>query len=244
VTNIILLVKDRPRLTEQTYRTLYEETPRDQFNLVTVDDGSWPETSKIIERYARRDNHEVVTFLKSVSVVGFLRNVGVWTSERFFGRGEYLCTIDNDISFLSPYWLTKMEYAMSILHQPEGREDGKGYSLLGGYRHPFHGINHKSFHEGEFAGAQDTYVEETDAVAGYMHFMRWATWDLHGPYDQHAKGVCQSEDWALCQSIIRTGGHVGYVHPPVIANCGLTNSENQPAVGHGEFKRYPGLIYE
>jgi glycosyltransferase involved in cell wall biosynthesis len=238
MTNVILLVKDRPRLTEQTLRTLYEETPRDQFNLVIVDDGSWPETTQILSRYSRRDNCEIVTFLKSVSVVGFLRNVGAWTSERFFGRGEYLCFIDNDLAFL-PNWLTRMQTALDYtLLYPDGKEDGRRYSILGGYRHPHHGINHTS------NGSAIETVEETDAVAGYMHFMRWATWDLHGPYDQHAKGVCQSEDWAICQSVRQEKGVVGYVQPPTIANCGLTNSERNPAVGHESFMRYAGLIYE
>ncbi len=243
MTNIILLVKDRPRLTEQTLRTLYEETPRDQFNLVIVDDGSWPETAQILSRYSRRDNCEVVTFLRSVGIVGFLRNVGVWTSERYFGRGDYLMTIDNDISFLNSRWLSTMIDALDhVMQYPDGKEDGRYYSILGGYRHPHHGINHTAKLVG--MGQPDITVEETDAVAGYMQFMRWATWDLHGPYDQHAKGVCQSEDWAICQSIVQSKGCVGYVHPPVIANCGITNSEGKPAVGHAEFPRIPGLIYE
>jgi glycosyltransferase involved in cell wall biosynthesis len=242
MTNIVLLVKDRPRLTEQTLRTLHEETPRDQFNIVCVDDGSWPETSQILSRYSRRENCEIVTFLKSVSVVGFLRNVGAWTSERFFGRGDYLCFIDNDIAFLDG-WLPKISEALDhVLVHPDGKEDGRQFGILGGYRHPHHGVNHRTGLMG--MGLPTIHVEETDAVAGYMHFMRWQTWDLHGPYDQHAKGVCQSEDWAICQSIVQAKGHVGYVHPPVIANCGLTNSERNPAVGHESFVRYPGLIYE
>lgn len=243
MTNIVLLVKDRPRLTEQTLRTLYEETPRDQFNLVIVDDGSWPETAQILARYSRRDNCEVMTFLRSVSIVGFLRNVGVWTSERFFGRGDYLCTIDNDIAFLHD-WMLKMIDAMESLPST--------VKMLGGYRHPFHGVN------ATWGLPHSRKFEETDAIAGYMHFMEWSIWDSFGPYDQHAKGVCQSEDFAFCQRIKESrseggsyedpnpllGYTVGYIHPPVIANCGITNSEGKPAIGHEQFPRIPGLIYE
>ncbi len=254
MTNIILLVKDRVRLTEQCLRTLYEETPRDQFNLVIVDDGSWPETAQILARYSRRDNCEVVTFLRSVGIVGFLRNVGVWTSERYFGRGDYLCLIDNDIAMLHD-WLPKMIEALD--HVWTGADDtADTYKVLGGYRHPFHGVNHTSALVG--MGRPDTTVEETDAVAGYMHFMKWSTWDDFGPYDQHAKGVCQSEDFAFCQAVKRgnpvrgveqtfadiVNGKVGYIHPPVIANCGITNSEGKPAIGSESFPRIAGLIYE
>lgn len=244
MTNIVMLVRDRPRLTEQTLRTLYEETPRDQFNLTIIDDGSWPETTTILSRYAVRDNCQVVTFLRPVSVVGFLRNIGAKAAELTFGRGQFLCFIDNDIAFLDR-WLDKMIQAKEqIKVYPDGREDGKGYAVLGGYRHPFHGINQTSFLEGEFQGATNLSIGETDAVAGYMHFMRWECWDLYGPYDAHAKGVCQSEDWAFCRKVIANKGHVGYVFPPVIANCGLTNSEGKPAVGHELFYRYAGLVYE
>ncbi len=243
MTNIVLLVKDRVRLTEQCLRTLYEETPRTEFNLLIMNDGSWPETGKIIERYTTRENCEAIHLVKSVGIVGWLRNVGVWASERYFGRGDYLCTIDNDIAFLHD-WLPKMIQAKEQIRVYPGSDNDKRYTLLGGYRHPHHGVNNTSFIEGEFQGALNLRVEETDAVAGYMHFMTWAAWDMYGPYDQHAKGVCQSEDWAMCMKVKEQRGHVGYVHPPVIANTGLTNSEGKPAVGHAEFRRYPGLVYE
>ncbi len=227
MTSIVLLVKDRPRLTEQTLRTLYEETPRDQFNLVIIDDGSWPETAQILARYSRRDNCEVVTFLRSVGIVGFLRNVGVWTSERFFGRGDYLYLSDNDIVFRDGWhnYLTGMYRHGNV-------------KVLGGYRHPFHGVN------GEQGFSSWGKIEETDAVAGYSMLMSWDVWDKYGPFDQHAKGVCQSEDFAFCHKITQDGGKVGYSIVPQIYNCGITNSEGKPAIGHEQFPRVPGLVYE
>jgi len=231
MTNIVLLVRDRPRLTEQTLRTLYEETPRDQFNLVIVDDGSWPETTQIISRYSRRENCEVVTFLKPVGIVGFLRNVGVWTSERVFGRGEWLYLSDNDVVFREA-WLT---YMTGMLYHGGGT---KQVRVLGGYRHPFHAVNEKV---GWSSWGQ---IELTDAVAGYSMLMNWNTWDKFGPFDQHAKGVCQSEDYAFCQKITQAGDSVGYASYPHIFNCGITNSEGKPAIGSESFPRQPGLIYE
>jgi hypothetical protein len=231
--NIILLVKDRPRLTEQTLRTLYMHTDKSAFNLTVVDDGSWPETTQILRRYEGYGNIEIVTFLHSVSIVGFLRNVGVWASERFFGRGDYLYHSDNDIAF-TPRWLDIMTDRLDFVHS-------LNVCILGGYRHPFHGLRDgaltTALHEGEG-------VDLTDAVAGYSHLMKWSTWDQYGPYDQHAKGVCQSEDFAICQKIKADHGHVGYIHTPVIHNCGLTNSEGKPAIGAEHFPRIPGLVYE
>lgn len=228
MTNIILLVRDRPRLTEQTLRTLYEETPRDQFNLVIVDDGSWPETSKIIERYSRRDNCEIVTFLKPVSIVGFLRNVGIWTSERFFGRGDYLVCLDNDTAMLN-HWLPEMTKAMEL--NPE-------VAILGGCRHPYHGVNET------LAMGNGRSVELTDAVAGYSLMMRWETWDCYGPFASNQKGVGASEDFDLCRRISADGHRVGYINPPTLLHTGIRNTDGKPATGHEVMSKIPGIIYE
>ncbi len=228
MTNIVLITKNRERLLRQCLKSLYKNTPHDQFNLMIVDDGSrFPEGElSPIEELAceGHTNWTALINFHSIGIVGFLRNIGAAASERYFGRGEYLCFIDNDIAF-RPNWLQKMIFA------------AKSWTpcpfVLGGYQHPFHGTN-----------KEYTQVHETDAVAGYMHFTEWATWDGYGPYDQHAKGVCQSEDFAFCQKIAKDGGKVGYIHPPVILNCGITNSEGNPAVGSENFLRLDGYIYE
>ena len=222
--NVVLLVKDRPRLTEQCLKTLYENTPEDQFNLTILwDGGTNDETLNVLEFYGKKANTKLVILVDSIGIVGWLRNVGASASERYFGRGDYLVQCDNDIAFL-PNWLPKMITVMQSQAPP---------AILGGYRHPYHGVN-----------AEHVGWQETDAVAGYMHFMKWITWDTMGPYDDHAKGVCQSEDFKMCQDIKRLGGRVGYIHPPVILNCGITNSEGKPAVGSEQFIRVPGYIYE
>lgn len=227
MTNIVLLVKDRPRLTSQCLKTLYENTPNDQFNLLVMNDGSMVPTVDELGGYVDHDNFRCITMNRSIGIVGWLRNVGASASERYFGRGEWICFIDNDIAFL-PNWLPKMIAVMQHESNP---------IVLGGYRHPFHGPQ-LDIEAGRFGW------QSTDAVAGYMHFMTWDTWDKYGPYDQHAKGVCQSEDFAFCQKIIADGGKVGYIHPPVILNCGVTNSEGKPAVGSESFLRVPNYVYE
>ncbi len=241
-----MICRDRPRLTEQCLRTLYANTDFNSFNLVIVDDGSRYETREILMRYAIRKNCEVVTFLKSVGIVGFLRNVGAWASERFFGRGDYVCFLDNDVALLVN-WLERMTMVL----------DHDEPAVLGGCRHPFHGVTLE-------VNARRFGWQRTDAVAGYSMMMRWGTWDLYGPFDQHAKGTGQSEDYAFCQRA-RNGGKgriggpyqwvdgeptelpvnfVGYIHPPVLAHCGLVNSDGQPATGHESIARIPGLLYE
>jgi|SRR6185369_4068610 len=234
--NIILLVKDRPRLTEQCLKTLYANTPEDQFNLTIMDDGSAGPTIDVICRYVHpKANCRLVSFPESIGIVGFLRNVGAAASERYFGRGEYLYFSDNDIYFKHG-WLNWMK-GMMMFAEPQVK-------VLGGYRHPFHGVNQR------LGWSSWGETETTDAVAGYSMLMRWETFDKYGPFDQHSKGVCQSEDFAFCQKIIKDGGLVGYCNGPTIINCGVTNSEGKPAIGHEAFKQQEipyyakGIIFE
>jgi GT2 family glycosyltransferase len=144
-------------------------------------------------------------------------------SEKVFGHSDWLCFLDNDVAVFEG-WLSK---AASLL-------DSEAIPmLLGGQRHPYHGVTHRLYG-----------VEEVDAVAGYSMFMSWDTWDRFGPFDANAKGIGQSEDWAFSQRVKKGGGIVGYIHPPVLAHCGLTNTDSKPATGHEAFERFPGLIYE
>ncbi len=235
-TNLVLLVKDRPRLTEQCLKSLYANTPMDQFNVVCVDDGSGMETRTILADYWTRKNCHIIHFAESIGIVGFLRNVGAWASERYFGCGEYLAFLDNDIAVF-PGWLDKIKESLGPLLS--SIEAGKPVvDILGGCRHPYHGVNGTTRNRSD-----GSRIELTDAVAGYSLFMRWGTWADYGPFDSNQKGVGASEDFALCQRVIADGGKVGYIHPPVLAHCGIVNTDNKPATGADQFQRVPGILY-
>lgn len=218
--NVVMIAKDRPRLTAQAIRTLYRNTPRESFNLMVVDDGSQEETRRFIQSFEHYENFAAIHLAKSIGILGFLRNVGAWASERHFGRGTHIHFIDNDVAFF-PDWLMRMEDQWPHLGV-----------IVGGNQHPYH---------------QTTlgwgYFREVDAVAGYSMMMEWEAWDKFGPFDQHAKGTGQSEDFAICQKVVKAGWPVGYIHPPILAHCGIT-SGGKPAIGAELFERVPGIIYE
>lgn len=241
MTNICLIARDRPRLTAQTLRTLYANTDPATFNLTVVNDGSAAPTSLIIQDYARHSNCQAIHLTHPVGIVGWLKNLAADASAATFGRGEWLYFSDNDVAFF-PGWLDAMSQTLAWGEKTT-------HFILGGYRHPFHGVSMAQSTLRGFPGAVNAnehvrIIENTDAVAGYSQLMRWGTWKAYGPFDSHAKGVCQSEDYAICQKIIRDGGKVGYINPPVLANCGITNSEGKPAIGSESFPRIEGLIFE
>jgi len=229
-TNIILITNgSRPRLLAQTLRTLYVNTPADQYTLTMVTDGhiEFPFEQDWGERIS------VIGMRPPCNIVGRLKNLGAYWSEKQFGRGEWLCFLDDDIA-LFPGWLEKMTAVLSACHA-EGRTEAGRVRILGGVRHPYHGVNRT---------LENHPVVITDAVAGYCHLMRWTQWERWGPYDAHAKGTGQSEDWKICRDIVDYGGTVGYIHPPVMAHCGVTDSLGRPAIGMATIQRKLGVLYE
>ena len=223
--NVVILVKDRPRLTHQALWSLAKNTDVDH-SVTIVDDASRPETWEMLRMFA--GTHRNTALLRndtSKGITGQARNLGVWWSEQYHGRSEWLYLSDNDVCFL-PGWASRLQDVYK-----QGRRNG--LRLLGGARHPYHQPNHV-WHE----------WTETDAVAGYSQLMQWETWDAYGPLDARAPGVCQSEDHAFCQRLRQDRYRVGYVTPQVIVDCGLTTTDNKPAVGHEVKAIFPGLVYE
>ncbi len=161
---------------------------------------------------------------KSSHVLSRARNIGAYWAEQTFGKSDHVCFLDNDV-YLMPGWLSKLVEVEAKTH----------VEILGGCQHPYHGTNR------ELEGGA---VHLVDAVAGYSMFMTRQTWKTYGPFPHTAPGVCQGEDNALCREVWRCGGRVGYVNPPVLLHCGITNSEGKPAVGSEKFVRVPGVLYE
>lgn len=227
--NIVCITNGaRPRLLEQTLRTLYWNTP--SFNLVVVCDGHGGIEGSEGLSDLMAINASVIA-ITPCNIVGRLKNLGAYWAEKHFGRGEWICFIDDDLCF-EPYWLNRMKNAMTANNQ---------LRILGGVRHPYHGVNDKHRYLDVERGVD---WDETDAVAGYCHFMRWSTWDKFGPYDANAKGTGQSEDYAICRKVVEAGGAVGYIHPPVMAHCGITDSQGKRILGAELIEQVPGVIYE
>lgn len=225
--NVVMLVKNRPRLTYQALWTLMNHTHHN-YNLTVVDDCSGEDVRELLSMFQARVRMNVVRLEQPCGCLGRMRNLGAWWSEQAFGREKYLYFSDNDVYFIKGW-----DAAMKTVYESCGN-----ITILGGQRHPFHLIN--SSHPG--------WVE-TDAVAGYSHWMDWNVWDLYGPYPANAIGIGQSEDFAICQASKTLGGSdgkVGYIAESAIHHVGLTNSNGEVACGAeaiGAQKLF-GVVYE
>jgi GT2 family glycosyltransferase len=219
-----MLCRDRPELTRQAIMTMAAHAPANSLTITVVDDGSQDDTRLSLERFALPYQGEnrvaVIRLYPSRGIVGLARNLGILASERIFGRGEYLYLSDSDAYFL-PGWLDTLTAALT-------EAESHGIRLLGGTNHPFHCPNtHLPL---------SVDVRTHNAVQGISHLMRWKTFTDFGPFDAHAKGTNQSEDFAFCRRIVEAGYLVGSVYPRCILNCGLLDSYGKPCVGYEAVK--------
>lgn len=244
VTNIVLIAKNRPDLTKQTIDTLYRNTDLAQFNLTIIDDDSdcmvrYIDKIWISNRW-RSGNCTILRSERSRGITGQVRNLGIYWSEKYWGRGDYLYLTDAD-TYFTPGWLD------TLIASIEDDRCRPVVKLLGGWNHPY-----MQPHANDQAVLPGYIVRSHDAVAGASQLMRWETYDKHGPFDAHSPGVGQSEDWAFCQKIIQAGGKVGSIYPRVVFNCGVTNSLGVLSPGADimveelkeERRKYPDLYWE
>jgi glycosyltransferase involved in cell wall biosynthesis len=233
VLNAVMVVRNRPRLTHQTLESFIRNSNL-PWNLVVVDDASDAITSKVLRYFA--DNKtllEIIRVTKHCGVIGKLKNLGIYWSEKVFGRGEWLYVMDND-GYYTEGW------DQSLITLMTGASF-RGYKLLGPYRHPYHCPNSTM----TIDDLPNHKAVSTDAVQGLGHLMSWQTWDTYGPYDANAPGTNQSEDYALCRRIVEGGFRVGSIQPNVVYNCGITDSQGKPCIGiECMTERVEGVIYE
>lgn len=241
MTNIVMLVRDRYRLTNQSIWSLYKnsgtENNQYEFNLTIVDDGS--ADFRVINLLSLlptwHDNATVISVNNSDHVLSKLKNLGVAWSQSRFGRGDFLCLCDNDVYF-KPEWLGRMVKCALL--------EGYDFRIFGGQAHPFHkplGV----------VGWGTTYhfATEYDCLAGTHWFMPWSTWDEFGPLDPNtAPGVCQSEDWQFTEKIRKAGGRIGVTQPHCVIDCSLTQTDGKEAPGADQkmllAKSYPEVVFD
>ncbi len=231
-----MICHNRLRLLQQALRTLYDNTPREEFTLTLVNDASTDfRVDRALGDWAQAGNATLLRIEKSAHILARGKNIGVAWSEQCFGRGEWLYLSDSDVAFTG-MWLERLtdraEYAETL-----------GFKLMGGQVHPYHlpieaprGERHLS--EG---------FSELQVLDGPSWLMRWGTWDRTRPLLRtNAPGTCQGEDGEWCARLVQNGGRIGVVHPHVVAHTGLTNTAGADAPGRKEREalRLPGILYE
>ncbi len=232
MTSVVMIGRGRLRLTAQAIESLYANTNRDEFNLVFMHDCP-PDEDYRVSKYLRSLTHKnfsLVQIHNSGHILARLKNLGAYHSRLRFEMGDNLLLCDNDTYFLKG-WNDRMSNILKMFHPLK-------CAVLGGQRHPFHGVPPSPTQE-QFLG-----WSAADAVAGTSQMMRWSVWGEFGPLIGNAPGACQSEDFAFCQKLKHAGYGVGYIDDPAILDCGITQTDGSPSPGSEVKPRVQGVIYE
>jgi len=216
--NAVMLVHNRPRLTEQAIRSFIDHTTS-RYRLLIVDDYSGSETADMLDEYAEVHSDSIRVAHSRIAKLGpgLARNIGIKKADQW-GRGDMLYLCDNDC-FMLPEWDEKLLIAFEAAKTV-------GFMALGGYCHPFQQRGDK------YGTTQVGVVRELEALGLLSWLMDWGTWDKFGTFDPAVK-VNGSEDWNYCQRIRKAGGRVGVLEPAVVINTGITSSDGQPCPGAG-----------
>jgi hypothetical protein len=228
MTNIIMLIgPGRYRLTRQALETLGMYTP-EPCTITLVCDGVDFRTGSVVGNFS--SHFKDVSFLhveNSGHTLSQLKNLGVAWSEQRFGRGDWLYISDSDVAF-TPGWLEKLTTFA------EDTEEA-GARLWGGQIHPFHQPIGELTESG--IGIEGSRIWGTwhSVLDGPSWLMRWETWNSAGPFDRTtAPGVCQSEEYSVCERIGKNNGRIGVINPYVVWHTGLTHLDGHDCVGRKE----------
>jgi GT2 family glycosyltransferase len=220
MTNITMLVHNRPKLTLQALKSLEPVADKEDCATITIfDDNSEQELRDYLDDWCDPYSNRVVIHNYASQGTGTARNCVIERSRMRYGRGEYLYLSDNDV-FFTPAWLDILIGCYDFARQ-------YGFKVIGAYNHPYH--QHGAFlptHIGRYG------VCEVQALALQSMLMRWEVWEKYGPFCRTPPGkVCQSEDVDFARKIQADGGKLGVVTPALVVNTGITNSFGEPIPG-------------
>lgn len=207
--NITMLCANRPRLLKQALDSIGDLSDA----TVTIRDaGINRDVANVTNEWAI---NKPCAYKSDSSPVGTgpARNDVIHCSEFWFERGEYLYLSDDDVFHLRTDWL-------KIITTTYDQAWEHGFRVLGAYGHPFH----RPIAPTTYLGGR-WIVNEVYACATQSLLMSWDVWDKYGPFCDTPPGkVCQSEDADFCNKIRADGLKIGVISPPLLVNCGITNS--------------------
>lgn len=240
--DITIPVYNRLEHTKQTLQSLFKNTDPEMYNLYVVDDCSTDGTREWLERNS--EHFDLFLNKENIGPAATRNFICDWIT-RYSDKSKYLYLSDNDVYFTEG-WLEKLIQAYEEIEMLRGLSDYPEVLLLGGGCHPYLKNNSRIDVKGvEYLGQIKFSVGLKDAVSGYSQLMTWDTWDKYGHLDTVGKDqeikIMGSEDWAMCQRIIKDGYLVGSLEPEVVIATGKTNSYGALATGHETFKEFDGV---
>jgi hypothetical protein len=152
-------------------------------------------------------------------------------------RHEYLYLSDNDV-FFKPHWLE------ALIECYEWAKFNYNVQAIGAYVHPYNQPVERWPYFCQALGAK-VNICELYALSFQSWLMTWDVWDKYGKCNDSPPGMVRmGEDWEYSQRIRKDGGKVASILPPLIYNCGVTDSFGVAVPGLENVERPEGVIVE
>lgn len=234
MTNVTMLAHNRPLLTAQAIKSLRANTSAKDYRLTVLydrcmDDAGMQETMELLDTSERWINDKPLG-------TGGLRNIVINCADVadylpcIRPSPQYIYISDNDVCFL-PEWLD------TLIEAYDWARATHGVIALGAYNHPYNGpFNLWPF----FSNTLNRVIRigEVHALSTQSWLWRGEDWDRFGPFIETPVGaVCQGDDVNMGERIKAAGGKLAALYPPMIANCGVTNSFGERIPGYDEVMR-------
>ena len=218
MTNFTLLCHSRPRLLQQTLDSIGDEA---DLSIDILADEPTHDVAQIALDFIK-DRPGGYIGRKRSQGTGAARNAVIGAAGWY--RGDYLYLSDDDVYFLRPDWLSVLIRCYEVAWDA-------GFKIIGAYNHPYH-LPIATTAVIEYGVGDFFVVNEVYALALQSMLMKWEVWDKYGPFCKTRVGmVCDSEDVDFTNKIRADGGRIGVISPPLLVNCGVTNSFGEPIPG-------------
>lgn len=215
---IVIITKDRRNLFFQTFKSLLENTDKEKYDLIVVDDGS-KNNFMLSELFSQGHISDLI--LTNMKSPGKCRNLAMEIVKK--RDYKYVYHSDNDMYFL-PGWLEKCYKTMESY--PE-------IGLLTPCGHPYHLRNNDPL----YSIPDNGDIFPVNSCAGNSWFLRVSDYLRLGLSEN--EGIMASEDTEFCNKI-RKPTDLDLKYPEklcvrlkenVVLHCGITNSNGEQATG-------------
>lgn len=218
---IVITAGQRPKLIEQTFRSMKENAANwSDHHLTVVMDGC-----SVVQKLSNAgvDPDTAIINVKAQGA-STSRNIGAGSVPKY-RRQSHVCFFDDDVFLVKDWDRQLMELSFY-----------ESDHIVTGHSHPYNGSEPVMVNMGTSDAPNYLPFREPLVVSTVNMLMPWAMWDDIGPF-QEPGGAGGSEDFALCMVAKSKFYGFAITDPQCVIHTGLTSSTGKKIVGWDEMMK-------
>ncbi|SDZ17871.1 Glycosyltransferase, GT2 family [Thermoactinomyces sp. DSM 45892] len=231
--SIIILTYNQVEFTKRCVESIYRNTPRDQFELIFVDNGSSDDTVKYL------------TSLSDVSIILNEKNVGFaggCNQGGTIAKGEYILFLNNDV-IVTKNWLEPM--LERLIADPKIGMVGPVSNYVSGAQivpASYHSVDELDDFAEKYCKANQGKTKRVLRLVGFCLLARKTILDEIGWFDvQYVSGNFEDDD--LCLKVLQKGYQLWIAFDSFVHHFGHATFNGNPDLSfqhlyHGNYQRY------